>query len=287
MDALDSTTKAFGLVNRFIDMQDSVPAAGDTDKNAAFKNRVPAGRADGMVIVAHEAVESSTNDKTQKKYKGVTYDTDENVQVQQGGDGGFIKIPETSVTGVVWDDSYSDQWAASNPVLDRAERERSYDGIYQPAFENGLPGRTVALTQWHYVTHDLWKSFALRHAHLVYNLLTKEDLEKLGIDQVEPIEAMKTIDQATDATLELAWQLLYDRAEQGAASDVCAARGNEDALGFWVRTRAFGGDVTWKNNGTAENPDWERVGSPTTRPRPKQCATVRSSTSSTATATAR
>ncbi len=68
---------------------------------------------------------------------------------------------------------YSDQWAASNPVLDRAERERSYDGIYQPAFENGLPGRTVALTQWHYVTHDLWKSFALRHAHLVYNLLTK------------------------------------------------------------------------------------------------------------------
>ena len=40
---------------------------------------------------------------------------------------------------------------------------------------------------------------------------------------------------------------------------MCAARGNEDALGFWVRTRAFGGDVTWKNNGTAENPDWERV----------------------------
>lgn len=113
LDALDSTTKAFGLVNRFIDMQDSVPAAGDTDKNAAFKNRVPAGRADGMVIVAHEAVESSTNDKTQKKYKGVTYDTDENVQVQQGGDGGFIKIPETSVTDVVWDDSYSDQWAAT------------------------------------------------------------------------------------------------------------------------------------------------------------------------------
>ena len=64
LDALDSTTKAFGLVNSFIDMQDSVPAAGDTDKNAAFKNRVPAGRADGMVIVAHEAVESSTNDKT-------------------------------------------------------------------------------------------------------------------------------------------------------------------------------------------------------------------------------
>lgn len=92
-----------------------------------------------MVIVAHEAVESSTNSRTRKKYKGVTYDTDENVQVQQGGDGGFIKIPETSVTDVVWDDSYSDQWAASNPVLDRAERERSYDGIYQPAFENGLP----------------------------------------------------------------------------------------------------------------------------------------------------
>lgn len=259
LDALDSTTKAFGLVNRFIDMQDSVPAAGDTDKNAAFKNRVPAGRADGMVIVAHEAVESSTNDKTQKKYKGVTYDTDENVQVQQGGDGGFIKIPETSITGVVWDDSYSDQWAASNPVLDRAERERSYDGIYQPAFENGLPGRTVALTQWHYVTHDLWKSFALRHAHLVYNLLTKEDLEKLGIDKMDPIEAMKTIDKSTDATLELAWQLLYDRAEQGAAGDVRAARGDEGSLGFWVRTRAFGGDVTWKNNGTAENPDWERV----------------------------
>ena len=40
------------LVNRFIDMQDSVPAMGDTDTNAAFKNRVPAGRADGMVIVA-------------------------------------------------------------------------------------------------------------------------------------------------------------------------------------------------------------------------------------------
>ncbi|WP_418994347.1 SdrD B-like domain-containing protein [Adlercreutzia equolifaciens] len=259
LDALDSTTKAFGLVNRFIDMQDSVPAAGDTDKNAAFKNRVPAGRADGMVIVAHEAVESSTNDKTQKKYKGVTYDTDENVQVQQGGDGGFIKIPETSITGVVWDDSYSDQWAASNPVLDRAERERSYDGIYQPAFENGLPGRTVALTQWHYVTHDLWKSFALRHAHLVYNLLTKEDLEKLGIDKMDPIEAMKTIDKSTDATLELAWQLLYDRAEQGAAGDVRAARGDEGSLGFWVRTRAFGGDVTWKNTGTAENPDWERV----------------------------
>lgn len=259
LDALDSTTKAFGLVNRFIDMQDSVPAAGDTDKNAAFKNRVPAGRADGMVIVAHEAVESSTNDKTQKKYKGVTYDTDENVQVQQGGDGGFIKIPETSITGVVWDDSYSDQWAASNPVLDRAERERSYDGIYQPAFENGLPGRTVALTQWHYVTHDLWKSFALRHAHLVYNLLTKEDLGKLGIDKMDPIEAMKTIDKSTDATLELAWQLLYDRAEQGAAGDVRAARGDEGSLGFWVRTRAFGGDVTWKNNGTAENPDWERV----------------------------
>lgn len=59
LDALDSTTKAFGLVNRFIDMQDSVPAMGDTDTNAAFKNRVPAGRADGMVIVAHEAVESS------------------------------------------------------------------------------------------------------------------------------------------------------------------------------------------------------------------------------------
>lgn len=139
LDALDSTTKAFGLVNRFIDMQDSVPAMGDTDTNAAFKNRVPAGRADGMVIVAHEAVESSTNSRTRKKYKGVTYDTDENVQVQQGGDGGFIKIPETSVTDVVWDDSYSDQWAASNPALDRAERERSYDGIYQPAFENGLP----------------------------------------------------------------------------------------------------------------------------------------------------
>ena len=259
LDALDSATKAFGLVNRFIDMQDSVPAAGDTDKNAAFKNRVPAGRADGMVIVAHEAVESSTNDKTQKKYKGVTYDTDENVQVQQGGDGGFIKIPETSITGVVWDDSYSDQWAASNPVLDRAERERSYDGIYQPAFENGLPGRTVALTQWHYVTHDLWKSFALRHAHLVYNLLTKEDLEKLGIDKMDPIEAMKTIDKSTDATLELAWQLLYDRAEQGAAGDVRAARGDEGSLGFWVRTRAFGGDVTWKNNGTVEDPEWERV----------------------------
>lgn len=259
LDALDSTTKAFGLVNRFIDMQDSVPAMGDTDTNAAFKNRVPAGRADGMVIVAHEAVESSTNSRTRKKYKGVTYDTDENVQVQQGGDGGFIKIPETSVTDVVWDDSYSDQWAASNPVLDRAERERSYDGIYQPAFENGLPGRTVALTQWHYVTHDLWKSFALRHAHLVYNLLTKEDLEKLGIDKMDPIEAMKTIDKSTDATLELAWQLLYDRAEQGAAGDVRAARGDEGSLGFWVRTRAFGGDVTWKNNGTAENPDWERV----------------------------
>lgn len=45
LDALDSTTKAFGLVNRFIDMQDSVPAMGDTDTNAAFKNRVPAGRA--------------------------------------------------------------------------------------------------------------------------------------------------------------------------------------------------------------------------------------------------
>ena len=259
LDALDSTTKAFGLVNRFIDMQDSVPAMGDTDTNAAFKNRVPAGRADGMVIVAHEAVESSTNSRTRKKYKGVTYDTDENVQVQQGGDGGFIKIPETSVTDVVWDDSYSDQWAASNPVLDRAERERSYDGIYQPAFENGLPGRTVALTQWHYVTHDLWKSFALRHAHLVYNLLTKEDLEKLGIDKMDPIEAMKTIDKSTDATLKLAWQLLYDRAEQGAAGDVRAARGDEGSLGFWVRTRAFGGDVTWKNNGTAENPDWERV----------------------------
>ncbi|MFR5091639.1 MAG: hypothetical protein ACLTDR_06115 [Adlercreutzia equolifaciens] len=84
LDALDSTTKAFGLVNRFIDMQDSVPAMGDTDTNAAFKNRVPAGRADGMVIVAHEAVESSTNSRTRKKYKGVTYDTDENVQVQQG-----------------------------------------------------------------------------------------------------------------------------------------------------------------------------------------------------------
>ena len=53
LDALDSTTKAFGLVNRFIDMQDSVPAMGDTDTNAAFNNRVPAGRADGMVIVAH------------------------------------------------------------------------------------------------------------------------------------------------------------------------------------------------------------------------------------------
>ena len=232
LDALDSTTKAFGLVNRFIDMQDSVPAMGDTDTNAAFKNRVPAGRADGMVIVAHEAVESSTNSRTRKKYKGVTYDTDENVQVQQGGDGGFIKIPETSVTDVVWDDSYSDQWAASNPVLDRAERERSYDGIYQPAFENGLPGRTVALTQWHYVTHDLWKSFALRHAHLVYNLLTKEDLEKLGIDKMDPIEAMKTIDKSTDATLELAWHLLYDRAEQGAAGDVRAARGDEGSLGF-------------------------------------------------------
>lgn len=217
-----STTKAFGLVNRFIDMQDSVPAMGDTDTNAAFKNRVPAGRADGMVIVAHEAVESSTNSRTRKKYKGVTYDTDENVQVQQGGDGGFIKIPETSVTDVVWDDSYSDQWAASNPVLDRAERERSYDGIYQPAFENGLPGRTVALTQWHYVTHDLWKSFALRHAHLVYNLLTKEDLEKLGIDKMDPIEAMKTIDKSTDATLELAWQLLYEPAPSRARRAMCA-----------------------------------------------------------------
>ena len=150
----------------------------------------------------------------------------------------------------MWDDSYSDQWAASNPVLDRAERERSYDGIYQPAFENGLPGRTVALTQWHYVTHDLWKSFALRHAHLVYNLLTKEDLEKLGIDKMDPIEAMKTIDKSTDATLELAWQLLYDRAEQGAAGDV-------------------------------------RAGSPTIRLRPKQYATGKSSMSSTATATAR
>ena len=109
------------------------------------------------------------------------------------------------------------------------------------------------------MTHDLWKSFALRHAHLVYNLLTKEDLEKLGIDKMDPIEAMKTIDKSTDATLELAWQLLDDRAEQGAAGDVRAARGDEGSLGFWVRTRAFGGDVTWKNNGTAENPDWERV----------------------------
>lgn len=94
----------------------------------------------------------------------------------------------------------------------------------------------MALTQWHYVTHDLWKSFALRHAHLVYNLLTKEDLEKLGIDKMDPIEAMKTIDKSTDATLELAWQLLYDRAEQGAAGDVRAARGDEGSLGFWVRT---------------------------------------------------
>ena len=93
--------------------------------------------------------------------------------MQQGGDGGFIKIPETSVTGVGWDDPTATSGPPATPVLDRAERERSYDGIYQPAFENGQPGRTVALTQWHYVTHDPRKSFALRHAHLVYNLLTK------------------------------------------------------------------------------------------------------------------
>ena len=144
LGAEDCTMEALALANRFIDKQDPA-AAGDP--------RVPVERVDGMVIVANECIEETAeNIQTRKKYNGVTYDT--NIEVspsQQGGNAGFVKIPETTIEGIVWDDSYSDQWADTNPLLDRAERDRSYDGIYDEKNEAGLPGRTVALTQWKYV----------------------------------------------------------------------------------------------------------------------------------------
>ena len=49
---------------------------------------------------------------------------------------------------------------------------------------------------------------------------------KLGIDKMDPIEATEDHRQVRDATLELAWRCC-DRAEQGAAGDVRAARGDE------------------------------------------------------------
>ena len=48
-----------------------------------------------------------------------------------------------------------------------------------------------------------------------------------------------------------------------------AARGDEFP-GILVRTRAFGGDVTWKNNGTRRESRIGSAWSPTIRLRPKQ-----------------
>lgn len=105
LEAADGRQEAFPLVNRFVEA-DGV-------------------RADGMIIVAQTSTSSSKPENV-KTYNGVTYDVSRNVQHQKGGNGGLVKIPTTTIEGVVWDDSFQDQGSAAE---NRAERDRSYNGI--------------------------------------------------------------------------------------------------------------------------------------------------------------
>ncbi len=137
--ATDGTADTFMLVNRANEKADS----------GSYRVRT-----DGMVVIARERnASSSAEGKTLKRYNGVTYDTDMNVNpYQHGGDGGLVAVPHTTIQGVMWDDSYQNTWAAGgltpDPIRDLAELNRSYDGIFQPDYESGLAGRTVGLTQW-------------------------------------------------------------------------------------------------------------------------------------------
>ena len=134
-------------------------------------------RADGYVIVAergshaNQFTSGSADEDTLKAtdfatyqyeqvYNGVRYDVPRPMFLQKAGDAGLVKIPRSSLTGRVWDDTgkltYAD--GATDPVRDAFgnlvyDTSTGYNGV-QDAGERGLANQVIYLTQWAWVPNS-------------------------------------------------------------------------------------------------------------------------------------
>ena len=132
------------LVNRQVEQQ------GGHDATQPYQVR-----ADGMVVTAARQA-ADVNADYLVDFNGVTYDVSSNVVEAEGGDAGLVYIPETAISGMVWDDSY--QPVENDTTLDQAAKNRSYNGLRETwtnpddsiHAEPGLAGRTLLLSQWQY-----------------------------------------------------------------------------------------------------------------------------------------
>ncbi len=118
-------------------------------KNMGAQDGQALTRADGLVITARPLPHDGVAATNRKEYKDIIYDVSGGVNMAFGGDAGLIAIPSTSITGLVWDDSY--HAVANDVVADARARENAYNG-QQDSNEKGLSGITMMLTQWTFNT---------------------------------------------------------------------------------------------------------------------------------------
>ena len=129
---------------------------GDDKRDEANENKNNASfwRTDGYVIVAARSADGNRyNDagtardaasyQYEQIYNGVRYDVPRPMFAQSGGQAGLVKIPRTSLTGRVWDDTGA--YNADGTY----DLSCGYNGV-QDEGERGLAGQIVYLTQWYW-----------------------------------------------------------------------------------------------------------------------------------------
>ncbi|MEE0705965.1 MAG: PASTA domain-containing protein, partial [Adlercreutzia sp.] len=188
-------------------------------------------------------------------------------------DAGLVKIPRSSISGRVWDDSF---YETDENASDAAARDKAYNGL-QDDGEPGLAGEALYLTQWFYV--PLVDNIPAASVEGDENGVVTENNDTIvALDPATATEAQikkaaedAGITKAVTAVLDEDGNMVYNNRvgedHKAATEEVERVYGVDyelasDGSGFWVRNMNFGTDKftgTWKKTTVVERDEYDVV----------------------------